>query len=91
MSSRLSTPPIKRIPLTIGLLLISGLAFTAALDFNAMTENWLLRNASGTSEHAPAMALMCGGVLIYLVIGIIAILAIWFIWIGIRDWPLNPN
>lgn len=69
----------------------SGLAFTASLDFNAMSYNWIVNHVSGNSEHRFEMGLMCGGILIYLVIGIIVILAIWLIWIGIRDWPLNPN
>ncbi len=91
MSPEQSNRFIKRVPLTIGLLLISGLGFTASLDFNALTSSWLLRHASGNSDHAPALALMCGGSLIYFVVGTIAVIAIWLIWIGIREWPLRPN
>ena len=82
---------IKRIPLTIGLMIISLLGFTASLDFNQITSDFLIKNISGNSDNGIGLAFAFGGCLIYLIIGLIAILAIALIWRGIADWPLNQD
>jgi hypothetical protein len=82
---------IKRIPLTCGLMLVSLLGFTASLDFNKIVDDYLFKNISGNSDNGKAMAFAFGGCTIYLIIGLVAILAIALIWRGIADWPLNQN
>jgi hypothetical protein len=78
---------IKRIPLTIGLMLVSLLGFIAALDI----PNILVENTTGSSAQSTSGAIMLGLGVIYLIIGLIAILAIALIWRGIAEWPLDQN
>jgi len=72
-------------------MIISLLGFTASLDFNQITSDFLIKNISGNGDNGKAMAFAFGGCTIYLIIGLIAILAIALIWRGIADWPLNQN
>ena len=82
---------IKRIPLTIGLMMVSLLGFTASVDFNHIVDNIVSKNISGNSDNGIGLAFMLGACMIYLVVGIIIILAIALIWRGIAEWPLNQN
>ena len=87
MEVQLKQRHIKRMPLTIGLMLVSLLGFVAALDI----PNILVENTTGSSAQSTSGAIMLGLGVIYLIIGLIAILAITLIWRGIAEWPLYQN
>jgi hypothetical protein len=82
---------IKRIPLTIGLFLVSLIGFIASPEFRANIDEYLFNHISGNGSNGNALGLVFGGCLLFLILGLIIVLAIALIWRGIAEWPLPPN
>jgi hypothetical protein len=76
---------IKKVPLTFGLLLVSALGFTAALDFNRMVDDYLFTHVTGNGSHNNVLGFMFGGCIAYLMVGLVIVLSITLIWRGIAE------
>ena len=82
---------IKKVPLTIGLVLVSLLGFVLSLSFQAIVDDYLFKHITGNGSNGNALGFIFAGSVIVTIIGLIAVLAIALIWRGIAEWPLPPN